>query len=51
MAVQHGVDGAFSWNPDIAGNPPDQTRTDLRAPQVRLVVEVDHQALDLGRHW
>ena len=50
MAVEDRMDGAFSRNPDITVEPPDQQFADLARSPVRLLgLEADNQALDLLR--
>ena len=50
MAVEDRMDGAFSRNPDITVEPPDQQLADLARAPVRLLgLEADNQALDLLR--
>src|SRR6478752_7019358 len=50
VAIEHRVDGAFGWNPDIAVEPPDQKLANLARPPMRLLgLEADNQGLDLGR--
>ena len=36
MAIEHGMDGAFGGNPDIAGEPADQQLADLARAPMRL---------------
>jgi hypothetical protein len=50
VAVEHDMDGALSWNPDIAVEPPDQKLPDLAGTPMRLLaLEPDDQALDRRR--
>src|SRR6202166_212735 len=50
VTVEHRMDGAFGWNPDVPIEPPDQEFADLARPPVRLLgLEPDDQALDLNR--
>src|SRR6266536_3210197 len=48
MAVQHGMDGTFGRNPDVARQPADQQLADLARAPVRLVAfEPDDEGLEL----
>src|SRR5215470_15014115 len=48
MAIEHGMNGAFGGNPDIACQPPEQELADLACAPMRLFpFEGDNQALDL----
>src|SRR6201997_658897 len=48
MAIEHGMNGAFGRNPDIACQPPEQELADLACAPMRLFpFEGDNQALDL----
>src|SRR5262252_5052745 len=58
MAIEHGMNGAFGGNPDVACQPPEQELADLACAPMRLFpFEDDNQALDLLRqlvgitHW
>src|ERR1700693_3747144 len=47
VTVEHRMDGAFSWNPDVPIEPPDQQFADLASAPVRLLgLKPDNQALD-----
>src|SRR5215468_10819880 len=48
MTIEHGMNGAFGGNPDIACQPPEQELADLVCAPMRLFpFEGDNQALDL----
>ena len=48
MAIEHGMDGAFGGNPDMACQPPEQELADFaRAPMRLFPFERDNQALNL----
>src|SRR6202008_1717125 len=48
MAIEHGINGSFGRNPDIACQPPEQELADLACAPMRLFpFEGDNQALDL----
>src|ERR1700749_2268123 len=52
MAIEHGMNGAFGRNPDIACQPPEQELADLACAPMRLFpFEGDNQALDLLGQW
>jgi hypothetical protein len=48
VTIEHRMDGAFGWNPDVAVQPPHQERSDLARAPVRLLgFEPDDQGLEL----
>jgi hypothetical protein len=50
LAIEHGMDRAFGWHPDLAIEPSDQELADLARPPMRLLaLETDDQALDRWR--